>query len=75
MSETTAETKLWSEQGFREDDYIFADDLESAGDAPAIIIPLAVWLGLDEEKRRSSNRRIGVSVTPGEKIEPLLDHL
>lgn len=75
MSETTAETKLWSEQGFREDNYIFADDLEIAGDAPAIIIPLAVWLGLDEEKRRSSNRRIGVSVTPGEKIEPLLDHL
>lgn len=70
-----SETKLWSEQGFREDDYIFADDLEIAGDAPAIIIPLAVWLGLDEELRRASNRRIGVSVTPGEKIEPLLENL
>ncbi|MCL7997123.1 DUF934 domain-containing protein [Brucella sp. 21LCYQ03] len=70
-----SETKLWSEQGFREDDYIFADDLEAAGDAPAIILPLAVWLGLDEELRRASNRRIGVSVAPGEKIEPLFDHL
>lgn len=38
------ETKLWSADGFREDDYVFADDLEAAGDAPAIIIPLAVWL-------------------------------
>lgn len=70
-----SETRLWSEQGFREDDYVFADDLETAGDAPAIIIPLAVWLGLDEELRRASNRRIGVSVASGEKIEPLLEHL
>ncbi len=38
------ETKLWSADGFREDDYIFADDLEAAGDAPAIIIPFSVWL-------------------------------
>ena len=69
------ETKLWSAEGFREDDYVFADDLEMAGDAPAIIIPLAVWLGLDEERRRASNRRIGVSVAPGEAIDPLLDDL
>ncbi|MFQ0815470.1 oxidoreductase [Brucella anthropi] len=69
------ETKLWSADGFREDDYVFADDLETAGDAPAIIIPLSVWLGLDEERRRASNRRIGVSVAPGEAIEPLLADL
>lgn len=69
------DTKLWSTDGFRADDYVFADDLEAAGDAPAIVIPLAVWLGLDEELRRSSNRRIGVTVAPGEEIEPLLDHL
>ncbi|NKC50063.1 DUF934 domain-containing protein [Ochrobactrum cytisi] len=69
------ETKLWFTEGFREDDYVFADDLETAGDAPAIIIPLAVWLGLDEERRRASNRRIGISVAPGEAIDPLLDDL
>src|SRR5690606_1604450 len=69
------ETKLWSADGFREDDYVFADELEAAGDAPAIIIPLAVWLGLDEERRRASNRRIGVTVAPGEAIDPPLDDL
>lgn len=74
MSEIN-ETKLWSAAGFREDDYVFADDLDGAGDAPAIIIPLAVWLGLDGESRRASNLRIGVSVAPGEAIEPLLDYL
>lgn len=71
----TIETKLWSNDGFRSDDYVFADDLEQAADAPAVIIPLAAWLGLDEERRRASNRRIGVSVAPGEKIEPLFEHL
>lgn len=65
---STNETKLWSRDGFREDDYIFADDLEAAGDAPAIVLPLAVWLELGEEHRRSSNRRIGVSVSPGERL-------
>lgn len=75
MSDTPLETKLWSENGFRDDEYIVAEDMEAAGDAPAIIIPLTVWLGLDDELRRSSNRRIGVSVAPGEKIEPLLDRL
>lgn len=70
-----SETKLWTEAGFRADDYGFADDLEMAGDAPSVIIPLAVWLGLDQERRRASNRRIGVSVAPGEKIDPLLEHL
>ena len=74
MTDTT-ETKLRSGDGFRTDDYIFADDLEQAGDAPAVILPLAVWLGLDEGRRRTSNRRIGVSVAPAEKIEPLLDRL
>ncbi len=39
--------ELWSREGFREDPYITAETLEEAGDAPAIILPLAVWLGLD----------------------------
>ncbi len=74
MSEIN-ETKLWSADGFREDDYVFADDLDATGDASAVIIPLAIWLGLDEERRRASNRRIGVTVAPGEAIDPLLDDL
>ena len=74
MSEING-TKLWSADGFREDDYVFADDLDAAGDASAVIIPLAIWLGLDEERRRASNRRIGVTVAPGEAIDPLLDDL
>lgn len=80
MNETQNETRLWAcehkaDGGFIADEYVVADNLDSAGDASAVIIPLAAWLGLDEERRRSSNRRIGVVVAPGEKIEPLLKQL
>ncbi|MBZ9656148.1 DUF934 domain-containing protein [Phyllobacterium sp. 2063] len=66
---------LWSREGFREDPYVVAETLEEAGDAPAIILPLAVWLGLEDEVRNATNRKIGVSVAPGESIEPLLASL
>ncbi|MGO4450913.1 DUF934 domain-containing protein [Phyllobacterium sp. TAF24] len=66
------ESQLWSREGFREDPYITAETLEEAGDAPAVILPLAVWFGLDEGVRNATNRRIGVSVAPGESIDPLL---
>ncbi|UXN61784.1 DUF934 domain-containing protein [Phyllobacterium zundukense] len=64
--------ELWGREGFREDPYVIAETLEEAGDAPAVILPLGVWLGLTEEIRNASNRKIGVLVAPGESIEPLL---
>ncbi|RCS24860.1 DUF934 domain-containing protein [Phyllobacterium salinisoli] len=75
MSETQNEKQLWGREGFRDDPYIEAESLEVAGDAPDVILPLAAWLGLDDEVRRTSNRRIGVSVAPGEDIGPLLEKL
>ncbi len=71
----TDATRLWSQQGFREDEFVLAEDLDSSGDGASVILPLAVWLELGEERRRAANRRLGVTVAPGEKIEPLLDHL
>ena len=68
----TANGELWSREGFREDPYVTAESLEAAGEAPAIILPLAVWLGLEENVRHATNRKIGVSLAPGESIEPLL---
>jgi uncharacterized protein (DUF934 family) len=64
--------ELWGREGFREDPYISAATLEEAGDVPAVILPLAVWLGLEDDVRYATNRRIGVCVAPGENIEPLL---
>ncbi|MGH6861652.1 MAG: DUF934 domain-containing protein, partial [Phyllobacterium sp.] len=66
---------LWGREGFREDPYVTVETLEEAGDAPAIILPLGQWLGLDDELRTATNRRIGVSIAPGESIDPLLPFL
>ncbi len=71
ISESVA-GELWGREGFREDPYIAAETLEETGDAPAVILPLAAWLGLDESIRNNTNRKIGVSVAPGESIDPLL---
>ncbi|MGH6760722.1 MAG: DUF934 domain-containing protein [Phyllobacterium sp.] len=68
-------SRLWSSEGFQDDPYLHADTLEEAGDAAAVIIPLAAWLALDEKTCWQTNRRIGVAVTTGESIEPLLAHL
>ncbi|ATU93274.1 oxidoreductase [Phyllobacterium zundukense] len=64
--------ELWGREGFREDPYITAGTLDEAGDAPAVILPLAVWLGLEDDVRNATNRKIGVSVAPGESVDPLL---
>ncbi|ROZ81093.1 DUF934 domain-containing protein, partial [Gordonia sp. OPL2] len=71
ISESAA-GELWGREGFREDPYIAAETLEETADAPAVILPLATWLALDEGVRNATNRKIGVSVAPGESIDPLL---
>lgn len=73
MTETPS--RLWDRAGFQPDSYIHAATLEEAGEAVAVIIPLAAWLALDEETRWQTNRKIGVAVAPGESIDPLLPHL
>ncbi|MCX8278753.1 DUF934 domain-containing protein [Phyllobacterium sp. 0TCS1.6C] len=77
MTETTEQAKegLWGREGFREDPYVTAESLEDAGDAAAVILPLAAWLALPEDVRFDTNRKIGVSIAPGEKIDPLLPSL
>lgn len=68
-------TRLWTCEGFQEDPYTHVETLEHAGSFAAVIVPLAAWLALDEEKRWQNNRRIGVAIAPGESIEPLLAHI
>lgn len=74
MSDTVEKPagELWGREGFREDPYVIAETLEDAGDAPAVILPLKAWLELSEEVRNATNRTIGVTVAPGESIDPLL---
>jgi len=66
--------KLWGAGGFREDAYMRADSLETAGNR-RVILPLAQWLCLSEEMDAETRGRTGVFIAAGEDIAPLLPYL
>jgi len=84
MTETTTEPtapaapRLWTPDGFREDEWTHADSAEALAGNGRFILPLQALLGLDAEVRRSAKERLGVLIQPGEAVEaivPLLDEL
>jgi len=79
MPETKAPTRLWTPQGFREDDWSHADSAEAldAGNG-RVILPLQVFLDLDPQVREGARERLGVVLQPGDPLEAisgLLDQL
>ncbi|AZO50959.1 MAG: DUF934 domain-containing protein [Mesorhizobium sp.] len=75
---TKSETRLWTPNGFREDEWIQAESAEALAGNGRFILPLQAFLGLDPEVRKSARERIGVLLQPGDeldKIVGLLDQL
>lgn len=80
MSDLIAENamRLWTPDGFREDEWVHAESAEALVGNGRFILPLQAFLGLDPEVRRSAKERIGVLLQPGDqldKIAGLLDQL
>jgi len=80
MSEQNAEAapRLWTPEGFREDEWRHAETAEALAGNDRFILPLQVFLGLDPEIRKSAKERLGVLLQPGEQLETiagLLDQL
>jgi uncharacterized protein (DUF934 family) len=75
-SEVKPQPRLWTEAGFVEDEWTHTESLADAlaGNRGAIL-PLAGFLGLDDETRTSFCERIGVRLEPGEAIEAILPYL
>jgi uncharacterized protein (DUF934 family) len=77
MTEPVA-TRLWTAEGFREDDWRHAEGVEALEGNGRVIMPLGVVLGLDRVAVEAARERLGVLLMPAdpvEKIAPLLDHL
>jgi uncharacterized protein (DUF934 family) len=78
MSEPNAQTatRLWTPQGFREDEWVHAESAEAlvAGNG-RFILPLQAFLDLDPEVRKSAKERLGVLLLPGEALERIADLL
>lgn len=76
MSETDAPAiRLWTEEGFRDDQWIRAEDAQALGGNLGVILPLATFLALDEATRTENAARIGVHLEPGEQIEAVVPFL
>jgi uncharacterized protein (DUF934 family) len=80
MTEPTAQpaTRLWTPEGFREDEWAHAESAEALAANGRFILPLQAVLGLDPETRKSASERLGVLLLPGDKLEaivPLLGEL
>ena len=73
--ETPATPRLWTPEGFREDEWSHAEGAEALAGNRRVILPLAVFASLDEATRSQAGDRIGVSVLPGEAIDPILPFL
>ncbi len=67
--------RLWTVDGFGEDDWTHAGDAEALSGNGRVILPLAAFLALDDTTRQASAHRLGVHLLPGEALDALLPHL
>ncbi|MEP9398752.1 DUF934 domain-containing protein [Mesorhizobium sp. KR2-14] len=75
MSETNAQPRLWTPEGFREDDWRHADTAEALAGNGRFILPLQAFLGLDPQVREAYSERLGVLLQPGEAVDVIVDLL
>ncbi|MBP0437393.1 DUF934 domain-containing protein [Tianweitania sediminis] len=70
--------RLWRRDGFRATDpWVYAEDAGVADGsiADGVILPLPVFLNLDDTRRDALLGRLGVAVQPGEPLDDLVPHL
>lgn len=75
VTETTAVTRLWTPQGFRDDGWVHAESADALAGNARVILPLAAFLALDEATRSASAERLGVHIVPGEALDAVLPYL
>jgi uncharacterized protein (DUF934 family) len=72
MTDTTApETRLWTPQGFRDDEWRHGEDAEALASNNKVILPLQAVLGLDGQTRANAKARLGVLLMPGDPVEQI----
>jgi uncharacterized protein (DUF934 family) len=78
MTETKTEPaapRLWTPQGFREDEWQHAENAEALAANGRFILPLQVFLDLDAEVRISARERLGVLRATGQVLIDQLPHM
>ena len=72
MTDIETSPRLWTETGFRDDEWVRVEDAEALAGQGRRIVPLGVFLSLDEARRASLAASTGVEILPGEALDPIL---
>jgi uncharacterized protein (DUF934 family) len=73
MTESVAaQPRLWTSQGFRDDEWTHADSAEALAGNGRFILPLKAVLDLDPQQRKSAKERLGVLLQPGDELNTLV---
>lgn len=68
-------SRLWTPNGFREDDWTHAETADALSGNGRFILPLQAFLDLDPQVRVSAKERLGVSLQPGDQLDKIVDLL
>ena len=69
------ETRLWTPDGFRQDDWVHAEEFAAAGTNGRVILPLKAFLDIPADERLRDRERIGVQLAPGDSIDQIVEYL
>ncbi len=70
MTDTPA-TRLWTPEGFREDDWQHAESADALAGNGRFILPLQTFLDLDPVTRQGAKERLGVLLLPADPVETI----
>lgn len=65
------EVRLWTPQGFREDEWTHAESAEALSGNGRFILPLQAFLDLDPKERELARERLGVVLQPGDQLDAI----
>lgn len=66
------DTRLWTPDGFRQDDWVHAGEFAAAGTNGRVILPLRAFLEIPADERLRDRERIGVELAPGDQLEQIV---
>jgi uncharacterized protein (DUF934 family) len=70
MTDTPA-IRLWTPEGFREDDWQHAESADALAGNGRFILPLQAFLDLDPVTREGAKERLGVTLQPADPVEKI----
>lgn len=66
-----SEIRLWTQQGFRDDEWVHAETAGALAGNARVILALSAFLELDPQVRAMNRERLGVLLQPDEQLDAI----